>query len=176
MTHITPWKDQTPRIIQMTSALFFFFLVIFNGKQQQKRNKENGKEKQTPNALHIVLKGRTKEGFFVVVLWEEIWFGEVQSNTLRLPGGRGCNCTNSSGKEEGKEGRNGMALFQFPKINMTAPVCGVTCLQRHLSHWIPDGSTAGLRVINLASCVGSASMWRHFSTLQHKTPIKKKKT
>lgn len=113
--------------------------------------------------------------FFVVVLWEEIWFGEVQSNTLRLPGGRGSNRKNSPGKEESKEGRNGMALFQLPKINMMAPVCGVTCLQRHLSYWIPDGYTAGLGVINLASCVGSASMWQHFSTPQHKTPIKGKK-
>lgn len=59
---------------------------------------------------------------------------------------------------ESIEGRIGMALLQLPKINMMAPVCGVTCLQRHLSYWIPDGYTAGPGVINLASCVGSASM------------------
>lgn len=118
--------------------------------------------------------GKDKGVFFVVVLREEIWFGEMRSNTLCLPGGRGCNRKNSSGKEGSIEGRKGLALFQLPKINMMAPVCGVTCLQRQFSYWIPDGYTAGPGVINLASCVESASMWQHFSTPQHNTPIKKK--
>ncbi len=51
---------------------------------------------------------------------------------------------------------------------MMAPVCGVTCLQRHLSYWIPDGYTAGPGVINLASCQISLHVKALFySTAQH---------